>query len=196
MKTFVDLNLIVISSDFQEFLKLPESIIITNRPTTYSDKIFNDVYVIGQNLAFMTYLSLFNDLYIAFRLKTDSDIAKSVHATPLVASSTPKNTLTIQTVNSMDWTDYVTNQNPLLSSTTAISGNSPGEGLRVEAATNQSLIFSLKAAYADITSYSSAGGTVIDDNWSLQILMNPKIKLNDAVPVLSESSATSLVVSG
>ena len=131
MKTFVNLNLIVLSSDFQEFLKLPEEIIVTNRPMNFADKIFNDVYVIGQNLAFMTYLSLFDDLYIAYRLKSNSDITKGYHATPIVATSMPKNTLTIKTANSMDWTDYVTNTDPLISSTTASSGFVTGDGLRI-----------------------------------------------------------------
>ena len=192
MKTFVNLNLIVLSSDFQDFLKLPEEVIVTNRPTTYTDKIFNDVYVIGQNLAFMTYLSQFNDLYIAYRLKSASDITKGYHTTPLIATSMPKNTLTIKTANSKDWTDYLTNQNPLVSSTTATSGFVAGDGLRIESSTDQSLIFNLKAGYSDVTSYASTAGTTIDDNWSFQILMNPQIKLNGS-PVLSEST-TSLTV--
>lgn len=133
------------------------------------------MYVVGGNLAFLTYLGLFDDLYIAYRLKSDSDIAKGYHDTPLVASSMPKNTLNIQTANSKNWADYVTNQNPIVSSTTATSGNTPGDGLRVEAGTNQSLIFTFAAPYADVTSYSSTAGTVINNNWSFHILMNPKI---------------------
>ena len=99
----------------------------------------------------------------------------------------PKNTLTIKTANSKDWTDYVTNTNPLISSTTATSGYAAGDGLRLESGTDQSLIFSLEAPYTDVTSYASTSGTVIDDNWSFQILMNPKIKLNGS-PVLSEQT--------
>ena len=160
---------------------------MTNRPLNFADKTYNDVYVIGQNLAFMTYLSLFDDLYIAYRLKSNSDIIKGYHETPIVATSMPKNTLTIKTANSKDWTDYVTNTNPLISSTTATSGYATGDGLRLESGTDQSLIFSLKAPYSDVTSYASTSGTVIDDNWSFQILMNPKTKLNGS-PVLSEQT--------
>lgn len=79
----------------------------------------------------MTYLSLFDDLYIAYRLKDNSDITKGYHTTPIIATSMPKNTLTIKTANSKDWTDYSTNQNPLVSSTTATSGFVPGDGFRV-----------------------------------------------------------------
>ena len=97
----------------------------------YENKEFNDVYVIGQNLAFMTYLEQFNDLYVAYRLKEDSDIIKGYLETPLVATSMPKNTLAIKTSNSKDWADFTTNTNPLVSSTTATSGYAAGEGFRI-----------------------------------------------------------------
>lgn len=51
----------------------------------------------------MTYISLFDDIYIAARLKSDTDIVKGYDSDPLVAKSTPKNTLTIATSNSKDW---------------------------------------------------------------------------------------------
>lgn len=78
--------------------------------------MFNDVYVIGQNLAFMTYLQLFPDLYIAYRLKSDSDITKGYLTTPLIATSMPKNTLAIKTCNSKDWNGFTSNTNPVISS--------------------------------------------------------------------------------
>lgn len=117
MKTFANLNLVVLSSDFQDFLKIPEEIIVTNRPATYADKRYKDVYVVGQNLAFMTYLELFSDLYVAYKLKGDSDILKGYDTTPIVATSMPKNTLTIKTSNSKNWADFSSNQDPLVSST-------------------------------------------------------------------------------
>ena len=76
MKTFANLNLMILSEDFQDFHKFPEEIIVTNRPHDYPNKQYEDVYLIGQNLAFMTYLEQFKDLYVAYRLKDDSDIIK------------------------------------------------------------------------------------------------------------------------
>jgi len=70
----------------------------------------------------MSYISLFSDIFIAARLKADTDIINGYDTYPLVAATTPKNTLSILTSNSQDWTDYVTNSNPLISSTTASSG--------------------------------------------------------------------------
>lgn len=67
----------------------------------------------------MTYLQQFNDLYIAYRLKSSSDITKGYLSTPLIATSMPKNTLTIKTCNSKDWTGYTTNTNPIISSIAA-----------------------------------------------------------------------------
>jgi hypothetical protein len=52
----------------------------------------------------MTYISLFDDIYVAARLKSDTDIVKGLDTIPLVAKTTPKNTLTISTSNSKDWT--------------------------------------------------------------------------------------------
>lgn len=128
-------------------MKEPEDIYITNRPYSYLNKQFNDVYVIRQNLAFMTYISLFSDIYIAAKLKSDTDIIKGYDDYPLVAKSTPKNTLTISTSNSKDWTDYSDNF-PIVSSTSATSGNSPGSGLKSVSGTSQSLILGLKAPYS------------------------------------------------
>ena len=173
MKTFANLNLMVLSQDFQDFLKFPEEIIVTNRPHGYPNKEFNDVYVIGQNLAFMTYLEQFKDLYIAYRLKENSDIIKAYRSTPLIATSMPKNTLTIKSSNSKNWFDS-TSANPIVSSSS--SGTTPTQGLRVEA-TVQSLIFNMKAPYGDVTSVDQAELT-IPDNWGMLIMMNPKIKFN------------------
>ena len=53
----------------------------------------------------MTYISLFNDIYIVAKLKKDTDIVKGYDDYPLVAKSTPKNTLTLSTSNSKDWDD-------------------------------------------------------------------------------------------
>jgi hypothetical protein len=53
----------------------------------------------------MTYISSFDDIYIAAKLKSDTDIVKDYDTYPLVAKSTPKNTLTISTSNSKDWDD-------------------------------------------------------------------------------------------
>lgn len=98
---------------------MPEQIIVNNRPDTYTNKMYNDVYIIGQNLAFMTYLELFNDLYIAYRLKASSDITKGYDTNPLITTSMPKNTLTIKTCNSKDWTGYTSNTNAIVSSVAA-----------------------------------------------------------------------------
>lgn len=180
MQTFFNLNLIVRSKDFQEFLQTPESIFITNRPKTYSNKLdgYEDVYVVSQNLAFLTYIGLFSDIYIAARLKASSDIVKGYDSTPLVSLSVPKNTLTITTVNSKDWTDYTTNTSPLVSSdmsgtqTTTSTG-----GLLLSNSVNQSIIFNFKAAYADITNFSSAANTNLTNYAGLMIMMNPLISV-------------------
>lgn len=105
---------------------------MTNRPDTYTNKQYNDVYVIGQNLAFMTYLEQFKDLYIAYRLKSDSDITKGYVSTPLIATSMPKNTLAIKTCNSKDWTGYLSKSdtNIVVSSSTTDTRTAT-EGLRV-----------------------------------------------------------------
>lgn len=161
-------------------MKYPEDIFVTNRPDTYTNKLFNDVYVIRQNLAFMTYLSLFDDVYIAAKLKSDTDIIKGYDQYPLLAKSTPKNTLKIITSNSKDWTDNVTDLNPLVSSTTATSGITSGNGLKSITGTSQSLIFGLKAPYADVTKTSSISGTAVPYNWGMLIMMSPKIKFNSS----------------
>lgn len=140
MQTFFNLNLIVRSKDFQEFLQTPELIFTNNRPKTYPRKIdgFEDLYVVNQNLAFLTYMGLFSDVYIAARLKSSSDIVKGYDSTPLVSPSVPKNTLTITTVNSKDWTDYTLNQKPLVSSViTATPSNTASGGLLVGGSSNQ-----------------------------------------------------------
>lgn len=100
MTTFPSINLVVLSSDFQEFLSQPESIYINNRPAAFASKIFNDVYVITQNLAFLTYISLFTDIYCAVLIPQNTDIVNGYGTLPLVATTTPKNTLTITTSNS------------------------------------------------------------------------------------------------
>lgn len=135
MQTFFNLNLIVRSKDFQEFLQTPELVFINNRPKSYVNKIhgYEDLFVVNQNLAFLTYMGLFNDVYIAARLKSSSDIVKGYDSTPLVSASVPKNTLTITTVNSKDWTDYVSNQKPLVSSVvTGTQNNAASGGLLVD----------------------------------------------------------------
>jgi hypothetical protein len=125
----------------------------------------------------MTYLSLFQNVYIAAKLKADTDIIKDYDTYPLLAKSTPKNTLTITTSNSKDWADYSDiDTKPLVSSTTAVSGNTPGTGLRSIASTNQSLIMIFKAAYSEVTKTSSTAATVATDNWGMMIMMSPKIK--------------------
>ena len=78
----------------------------------------------------MTYLEQFNDLYVAYRLKSDSDIIKGYRETPLIATSMPKNTLTIKTSNSKDWTDFSSNTHPLISSALT-TATAPTKGLRI-----------------------------------------------------------------
>lgn len=97
----------------------------------------------------MTYISLFEDIYIAAKLKDNTDIVKGYDDYPLVAKSTPKNTLTLTTSNSKDWDDEsVGSPAPLVSS--YFNTGTPGDvtytppggtihGLKV--ATQQSLIF-------------------------------------------------------
>lgn len=87
------------------------------------------MYVIRQNLAFMTYISLFQDIYIAAKLKSDTDIIKGYDTYPLLAKSTPKNTLTLSTSNSRDWNDATTTTVPLISSVSGAASFTPGTGL-------------------------------------------------------------------
>jgi hypothetical protein len=179
MQTFFNLNLIVRSKDFQEFLQTPESIFITNRPKDYGNKLdgYDDVYVVSQNLAFLTYIGLFSDIYIAARLKASSDIVKGYDTIPLVSLSVPKNTLTITTVNSKDWTDYST-PTPLVSSD--MSGTqtiTPTGGLLLGGTTSQSIIFNFKALYSDVTNFSSTSGTNLTNYAGIMILANPLISV-------------------
>ena len=94
---------------------------------------------------------------------------------PLVATTTPKNTLTITTSNSQDWSDFVTNTNPLVSSVASASTNSPGSSLVQDAATPQSLVFSWKAPFGSVSSTSQTPGTTITNDWGIMIMMNPSI---------------------
>lgn len=174
MTTFPSINLVVLSSDFQEFLTQPESIYINNRPATYTNKTFNDVYVITQNLAFLTYINLFTDIYCAVLIPQNTDIVNGYGTLPLVATTTPKNTLTITTSNSQDWSDFVTNTNPLVSTVASSGTSTPGTSV-LTSASSQSLVFSLKALYSTVTSTSSAAGTPITNNWGMMIMMSPAI---------------------
>lgn len=135
----------------------------------------------------MTYLQLFPDLYIAYQLKGNSDITKGYLSTPLIATSMPKNTLSIKTYNSQDWTGYALNTNPVLSSSTTSGILTTSEGLKIQAGTNQALVFSMQALYSTVTSVSSSA-TTITNNWGMLIMLNPKIKLNAASVTLTESS--------
>jgi hypothetical protein len=171
-------------------LSTPENIFITNRPLSYSNKQFQDVYVIVQNLDFMSYISLFTDIFIAARLKSDTDIVNGYDTYPLIAQTTPKNTLSITTSNSQDWTDYVTNSNPLVSSTTAVSGYTAGTGLKQDAVNKQSLIFSLNAPYSTVTSTSS-GASTVTNNWGMLIMMSQNIAYdNTSAVTLSQPTNT------
>jgi len=191
MQTFFNLNLIVRSKDFQEFLQTPEAIFLTNRPKTYPNKIdgYDDLYVVSQNLAFLTYIGLFSDIFVAARLKANSDIVKGYDATPLVSLSVPKNTLTITTVNSQDWTDYVTNTSPLVSS--SLSGTqtitSTG-GLLLSSSANQSIIFNFKALYSQTTSFSSTAGTNLTNRGGLMIMVNPLISVPTSATISLKQS--------
>lgn len=135
----------------------------------------------------MTYLQQFQDLYIAYRLKSDSDIAKGYKSTPLIATSMPKNTLTIKTCNSKDWTGYTgqSDTNIVVSSSTTDSRTAT-EGLRVETSA-QSLIFNLKAPYSEVTSVSSSA-TSVTNIWGMYIMMSPKIQLNGGTVSINQSS--------
>lgn len=87
----------------------------------------------------MTYISLFQDIYIAAKLKSNTDIVKGYDDYPLLAKSTPKNTLTLLTSNSKNWNDASTTSVPLVSSVSGASGTfTPGVGLN--AGTSQSIV--------------------------------------------------------
>jgi hypothetical protein len=192
MTTFPSINLVVLSSDFQEFLSQPESIYINNRPAGYTNKTYNDVYVITQNLAFLTYINLFTDIYCAVLIPQNTDIVNGYGTLPLVATTTPKNTLTITTSNSQDWSDFVTNQNPLLSTVASSATSTPGTSV-LTSGSSQSLVFSMKALYSTVTSFSSAAATSITNNWGMMIMMSPAITLATSPALaITESSATQL----
>lgn len=113
-----------------------------------------------------------------------------------MATTTPKNTLTITTSNSQDWSDFVTDQSPLLSTVVSASAtNTPGTSV-LTSASSQALVFSFKAPYSSVTSFSSAAATPITNNWGMMIMMNPAITLAGS-PALSvtESAATQLTPS-
>jgi hypothetical protein len=68
----------------------------------------------------------------------------------------------------------VTNTNPMVSSTSAASSNTPGSSL-ISSASYQSLIFSLNAAFNTVSNFSTAAATTITNNWGMLIMMNPSI---------------------
>ena len=152
----------------------PETLYINNRPSSYADKSFNDVYVITQNLAFLTYIKQFTDIYCAVLIPQNTDIVNGYGTLPIVATTTPKNTLTITTSNSQDWSDFVSNQHPLVSSA-ATNTNTPGTSLIQDTTNPQSLIFSWKAAYSSVTTFASTANTAITNDWGIMIMMNPSI---------------------
>ena len=119
-------------------------------------------------------MNLFIDTYCAVLIPQNTDIVNGYHTLPLVATTTPKNTLTITTSNSQDWSDYVTNTNPLISSAEAASTNTPTASMTQYGSTAQSLVFSWKAPYSSVTSLSSTAGAITDD-WGMMIMMNPNI---------------------
>jgi len=160
---------------------------MNNRPANYPNKLYNDFYVISQNLAFLTYINLFTDIYCAVLIPQTTDIVNGYGAIPLVATTTPKNTLTITTSNSQDWSDYTTNTNPLISSTTTMNSFAAGASLVSNPTTSQSLIFSLKAPYSTVTYANAAAATPIADNWGFLIMMNPLINFpTGSTAVLTE----------
>ena len=126
----------------------------------------------------MTYINLFTDIYCAVLIPQDTDIVNGYGTLPLVATTTPKNTLTITTSNSQDWSDYVTNTNPLVSSVSGGSSNTPGTSLIQDAATAQSLVFSWKAPFSSVTATSSTPGKTITNDWGIMIMMNPNIEFD------------------
>lgn len=156
---------------------------MNNRPAGYTNKTFNDVYVITQNLAFLTYINLFTDIYCAVLIPQNTDIVNGYGSLPLVATSTPKNTLTITTSNSQDWSNFVFDQNPLVSSVAGSSTRTPGASL-LASASSQSLVFSLNAAFAAVTSYATAAAP-ISNNWGMMIMMNPAITLGTGTLTLT-----------
>lgn len=122
---------------------------------------------------------------MAYKLKADSDIAKGYDETPLIATSMPKNTLSIKTSNSKNWADYTTDQMPIISSATTSAATTVDSSLLKNAGTDQYLTLKIAAQYSDVTSADSTAGTPIDDNWGMIIMMNPKIKLNGNIALTS-----------
>lgn len=141
----------------------------------------------------MTYINLFTDIYCAVLIPQNTDIVNGYGTLPLVATTTPKNTLTITTSNSQDWTDYVTDTKPLVSTATGGTTNTPGDSLIQDAATAQSLVFSWKAAYSSVTSFSQSPGTTITNDWGIMIMMNPSIEFDTVTTsnVLQSTEPTS-----
>ena len=167
---------------------------MNNRPPSYINQTFNNVYVITQNLAFLTYINLFTDIYCAVLIPQNTDIVNGYGAIPLIATTTPKNTLTITTSNSQDWSDFVTNTNPLVSSTSTASSNTPGASL-LSSSSYQSLIFSFNAPFLSVSNYSINSSTTITNNWGIMIMMNPNIGFDsNATVTIKESIATSLLI--
>lgn len=157
------------------------------------------MYVITQNLAFLTYINLFTDIYCAVLIPQNTDIVNGYGTIPLVATTTPKNTLTITTSNSQDWSDFVTNTNPLVSSVASAGTNTPGTSLVQNPTTPQSLVFSWKAPYTSVTSFSSTSGTAITNGWGIMIMMNPSIEFDatttSGVIQSTQPTSNSLIVS-
>jgi len=153
---------------------------MNNRPASYLSQTFNNLYVIRQNLAFLTYMNLFTDIYCAVLIPKNTDIVNGYDTLPLVATTAPKNTLTITTSNSNDWADFTGgNLNPLVSTVAAATTNTPGTALFVNNSP-QSLVFSFKASYAQVTQTSSTANTAIPNNWGMLIMANPSIKLDNS----------------
>lgn len=120
---------------------------------------------------------MFQDIFIAAKLKGNTDIVKGYDTYPLLAKSMPKNTLTLLTSNSKDWTDLMSLNVPLVSSVSGTSGTyTPGTGLQT--GTSQSLVFKFKAPFEDVSSFSTTPSTKITNNWGMMIMMNPKIQYN------------------
>lgn len=147
-------------------------------------------------------MNLFTDIYCAVLIPQNTDIVNGYGTLPIVATTTPKNTLTITTSNSQDWTDYVTNTNPLVSSVTGSNTNTPGSSLIQNAAAPQSLVFSFKALFSSVTTFSSTTGTAVTNGWGMMIMMSPSIEFDTATsatistkqPVSNSLSATAISV--
>jgi hypothetical protein len=123
----------------------------------------------------------------------NTDIVNGYGTLPIVATTTAKNTLMITTSNSQDWTDYVTNTRPLVSSVGSAGTNTPGNSLVQNAGSAQSLVFSWKAPFASVSSFSSTSGTVITNDWGIMIMMNPSIEFDTTTTsgVLQSTQQTS-----